>query len=505
VKTPRPFGLRKFFAGVSVIGALNVALQLSGLITLPLVTRLLGAARYGTFTQTVAIVGLLSPLVTLGLPTAVTRFLSGETNAAAKREGFFSVLTFIGAVGCAWALAVRTFADGIAQWAGCSTNEAVSVLRIVAITLPLSGAVSACSEYLRASERTLRYSVMALLQRSLELLALILAGWQHWDLLPLTRAVVAAQGITLLVYVSVIVRDVGFALPRFRQMGDYLRFGVPLVPTSFFFWVVHFSDRLLIGRFLGSAAVGIYAAAYNVASMVQKISAPIYFVLFPVAARLWDKGEKRACEGHFTYAVKFFQLLAIPATLGLTVLSRVLLRTLTTEEFVTGSAMVPLVAAGYVLLQSLGVGEYALMLAQRTRTILWLLIPSAALNVLLNLALLPAFGLLGSAVATLLTYGAFSASLYVMGSRHLKFSVNCGFVLRCFVASAVMTLAIAHSHPHGGWQLLATIGGGAMVYGGVMMALSLLEKRKVGALFKGGIFGNCPYDVPRRAFRVLMD
>lgn len=500
MKPTRAFGLRKFFTGVSIIGALNVLLQLSGIITLPIVTRLLGAARYGTFTQTVAIVGLLSPLVTLGLPTAVTRFLSGESDASTKREGFFSVLAFIVTVGAALALAVVASATWVAAVAGCSTDEAVSVLRIVSITLPVSGAVSACSEYLRASERTLRYSVMVLLQRSLELLALILAGWQRWDLLQLTRAVVAAQVITLLIYVSVIVRDIGFALPRFRQMRDYLRFGVPLVPTSFFFWVIHFSDRLLIGRFMGSAAVGVYAAAYNVASMVQKISAPIYFVLFPVASRLWDKGEKRECEGHFTYAVKFFLLLAIPATLGLTVLSRVLLRTLTTEEFVRGSAIVPLVAAGYVLLQSLGVGEYALMLAQRTRTILLLLIPSAILNVLLNIALLPAFGPVGSAVATLLTYAAFSASLYVMGARHLKFSVNLGFVLRCLVASAVMAFAIAQARPHGGWQLLATIGGGAMIYGCMMMALSLLEKRKVWALFKPSL-----NDATRRAFRVLMD
>lgn len=497
---PRAFGLRKFFTGVGIIGALNVALQLSGILTLPIVTRLLGVARYGTFTQTVAVVGLLSPLVTLGLPTAVTRFLAGESDTRIKREGFFSVVTFIGVVGGAWALAVMTFADWAAQVTGCSTDEAARVLRIVALTLPLSGAVSACSEYLRASEHTLRYSVLALVQRSLELLALILAGWQRWDLLQLTRAVVAAQVVTLLLYLSVIGRDIGFALPRFRPMKDYLRFGVPLVPTSFLFWVIHFSDRLLIGRFMGSAAVGVYVAAYNIASVVQKISAPIYFVLLPVAARLWDKGEQRECAGHFTYAVKFFLLLAIPATLGLTVLSRALLRALTTEEFVTGSAIVPLVAAGYVLLQSLGAGEYALMLAQRTRTILLLLIPSAVLNVLLNLALLPAWGLVGSAVATLLTYAAFSASLYVMGSRYVKFGVNRGFVLRCLVASAVMALTIAQVRPHGGWHLLATIGGGAMIYGCVMMALSLLEKRKVGALFKPRL-----HDVPRRAFRLLMD
>ncbi|MCS6862057.1 MAG: oligosaccharide flippase family protein, partial [Abditibacteriales bacterium] len=496
----RAFGLRKFFAGVSIIGALNVVLQLSGILTLPIVTRLLGAERYGTFTQTVAVVGLLSPLVTLGLPTAVTRFLAGKGDARAKREEFFSVLAFIGAVGCAWALTVMTWAEGIAQVAGCATDEAVRVLRIVAITLPVSGAMSACAEYLRASERTLRYSVMVLLQRSLELLALLVAGWQRWDLLQLTRAVVAAQVLTLLMNVSVIGRDLGFALPRFRQMRTYLRFGLPLVPTSFFFWVIHFSDRLLIGRFLGSAAVGVYAAAYNLATAVQKISAPIYFMLLPVASRLWDKGEKRACEGHFTYAVKFFLLLAIPATLGLTVLSGALLRTLTTEEFVAGSAIVPLVAAGYVLLQSLGVGEYALMLAQRTRTILLLLIPSAVLNVLLNLALLPSFGLVGSAVATLLTYAAFSASLYVTGSRHLKVSVNFVFVLRSLVASAVMAWAIAHMRPHGGWSLLATIGSGAMIYGVAMMALSLLEKRKAVALFRLNL-----YDVPRRAFRLLMD
>jgi O-antigen/teichoic acid export membrane protein len=497
---PRAFSLRQFFTGVSIISALNVLMQLSGIITLPIVTRLLGAARYGTFTQAAAIVGLLSPLATLGLPTAVTRFLSGETDAAVKREGFFSALAFICGVGCAWTLVVFASADWMAQWAGCSGGESVSVLRIIAFTIPVSGAVAACSEYLRASERTLRYSVMVLLQRSLELSALAASGWQRWDLLQLTRAVVAAQVITLAIYLTAVICDIGWAVPRFRRLKDYLRFGVPLVPTSFFFWVIHFSDRLLIGRFLGPAAVGVYAAAYNVASLAQKVSAPIYFVLLPVASRLWDKGERQACQGHFTYAVKFYLLLAIPATVGLTVLSGVLLRALTTQEFVQGSALVPFIAAGYVLLQSLGVGEYALMLAQRTRTILLLLIPAALLNVLLNLLLLPALQLTGSAVATLTAYAVFSVSLYLSGSRHLRFSVRWGFVARCLIASAVMVWCVLPMQPNGGLSLLMTAGVGGMIYGCVMMALSLCEKRKLWALLSLNFS-----DVPRRAFRLLMD
>ncbi|MCK4731610.1 MAG: oligosaccharide flippase family protein, partial [Methanophagales archaeon] len=69
----------KLFAQrVGLIGITNLLVNLRGLILIPILTKTLGAEGYGLWAQVIVTIALITPLVTLGLSSAMIRFLAAE-------------------------------------------------------------------------------------------------------------------------------------------------------------------------------------------------------------------------------------------------------------------------------------------------------------------------------------------------------------------------------------------------------------------------------------------
>ena len=66
-------------------------MTLSNFILLPILTKKLPIADYGAWALIMVTLGLLPPLVTLGLPAAMTRFLAAATDKREIREDFYSM------------------------------------------------------------------------------------------------------------------------------------------------------------------------------------------------------------------------------------------------------------------------------------------------------------------------------------------------------------------------------------------------------------------------------
>ena len=58
-----------------------------------------------------------------------------------------------------------------------------------------------------------------------------------------------SRGIVLLIAACFIFKEIGFSLPRFYGLDNYLRFGLPRVPTAMLGGITSSSDRYLIAYF----------------------------------------------------------------------------------------------------------------------------------------------------------------------------------------------------------------------------------------------------------------
>ena len=190
-----------------------------------------------------------------------------------------------------------------------------------------------------------------------------------------------------------------FSRPLLREMN---RFGIPLVPAALALIVVNFSDRFFLVHLASLAEVGLYEIGVRIASaMVLLLTA--FRMAWPAFAYSIEDDE----EAKRTYAFVLTYLVVIASwlALGLGLLAPWLVRLLTQPDFYEGERVVAPLAFGGVayaayIVMAIGVGR-----AKRTQFNWVITGVAAAVNIGLNLLLIPPYGIMGAAVATVVAYG----------------------------------------------------------------------------------------------------
>ena len=363
---------QKFTKDVLAVGIAQMLLSLRGLILLPLIAGVLGVVAYGVWAQAHITLSLVGTFASLGMGFAFIRFFAGETDRASIRHGFFSIFIAELVWSCLLAIVLYIVATPVAGML-FGGSESVNVVRLCAAILPFYMMNFHFLFFFRAFREMKRF---AILQISLSLgelalvFTLVLSGQGVFGAL---LGMLTAYVLFDMVVFFMVVRRVGLSLPRslsLARLKEYLRFGLPLLPSSIVEWLVNSSDRYVIAAFLGIAVVGMYSAAYSLAAAISVYASPIAMVIVPTLAYLYDNGQIEEVKKHLTYSLKYLLLLAIPSAVGMSLLARPILQVLAGTEFAeAGIKVIPFVAAATVLHSCHSVVAQPILLAKKTHII----------------------------------------------------------------------------------------------------------------------------------------
>jgi O-antigen/teichoic acid export membrane protein len=202
-----------------------------------------------------------------------------------------------------------------------------------------------------------------------------------------------------------------FDRPLLRAMN---RFGLPLVPSALALWAINLIDRFFINAYKGQAENGIYSLAVRISSVI--IFAMTAFQLaWPAFA--YSIKDDREARRTYSYVLTYLLFATLWLSLGLSVLAPWLVRLLATEHFHRSAEAVPLLCfataaySGYSVL-AIGIGR------TRQTQFNWLVSGFAAVvNVVLNVILIPPYGMIGAAIATLAAYVALFLGMWLRSRR----------------------------------------------------------------------------------------
>jgi O-antigen/teichoic acid export membrane protein len=354
-----------------------------------------------------------------------------------------------------------------------------------AVLLIASAGIALLQNYYRIVQRIGRLSLLTVVQTLLELGGVAAGIWLAHSLDLALWLVVLVRLLVFLFLVGVITRQLGWAAPSWPLLQPMLRYSLPLMPNIFSQWAVSYADRIIIVQVLGTAAVGVYSAAYSLGQALVLVYSPLGFVLFPLAARAWDQGRRQHVGDLFSQVTRYYLLLAIPASLGLTLLAQPLFGLLTRQQFAIPTQLVFWVAVGVALKGLYQINVYVFHLVHKTVLATIILAASTALNILLNIALIPRIGVTGAAVATAVTFLLMAASGVYYGNRLMGYHIYWRDLWRALLAAALMAGAV-WLLPLDGLPLLITGAlAGAAVYGAVLLLLrtfSAAELQKMRAM-----------------------
>jgi O-antigen/teichoic acid export membrane protein len=467
---------QKFTKDVFIIGATYVMGALSGIVVLPVITKLLGVEDYGIWVQLKGTVNLMTPFILLGLPSALVRFLAAEKDKKEIQEGIYSVLFLVLFTSLAVSLFLIFFSGPVAAFFQCSPIL-VKVLSLIIILECLNLVII---DALVAFQELKKYSLLSIFQTAGEILLIIGSVFLGYGLYGAVLSLVIIRLIVFSVLSIYIFRKIGIKFPSFSPLKKYLQFSLPILSGVFSYWVVASSDRYLINLFLGVASVGYYASAYAVGSFLNFFIYPLTFVLSAVLPKLFDEKRMDETKNFLKYSVKYFLLITIPAVFGLSVLSKQLLSIFSTKEIADNAYFVtPFIALSILLYGLSNFFGNNLVLAKKTKIIGAIWAGVAVLNFLLNLMLIPMFGILAAAITTFLAYLVSFLLIRHFALKEFRFEIDWQFIIKSVVASIFMVLFVFWFNPIGFLKTMQAIAISVVIYGVLILLFKGINKKEI--------------------------
>ena len=371
----------------------NFGTKLISFFLVPIYTYTLSVADYGTADLVTTVSFVMAPMLTLNVSDAVLRF-------PLDKKGNDNQILTVGIIALIFAHLAGLFMIPLAKQFANTADFAI-LMYLYCVTSATSSMMQA---FLRGLEKLRQFAFSNILctacTAGLNILFLVTFKWGVSGYL---LAYVLAFVVTTLysVFASGLfgrLRYLSFDKKLFMEMFKY---AIVLMPSTFMWWIINSSSRVIVTAMLGAAANGILAVAYKIPSIISVI-ANTFTQAWSYSAIREDDSDDR---DQFTSNV--FDKLMLSAgllTLALMMVIRPVTMLYVSPEYASAWQFSSWLLLGNFLLT---IGNFLgapYTVHKDSVGYLATTAIGAVLNVLLMIVLVPLFGLYGSVVATFMGY-----------------------------------------------------------------------------------------------------
>lgn len=265
---------------------------------------------------------------------------------------------------------------------------------------------------------------------------------------------------------------------RFRPRLDrsaiqpLVRRALPLVGSALLGLMIYNSDLIFLRAFRGLSAVGLYAAAYALISFLSNLGTAYSMSLLPTLTRLGDDAANRLSL--YRSATVHVFAAGFPIAVGTTVLAPDIIGLVFGDAYAASALPLQILIWSVTLALLRDVPVVALMARGREDRVFRLTAWATTVNLTLNVAVIPLFGMVGAAAATVATEGTRMA-LARRDAGRLGFTPpGPGRLGRPAIAGLAMGAVLVFARPLSVWLSVPL---GAAVYAAVLLLLGGLRTR----------------------------
>lgn len=469
---------QKLFAQrIGLISLTSVLLMIIRILLVPILTKNIPVSEYGIWIQVNATIGLIPPIVGLGLPFAIVRFLAATKDKKELQEGFYSISSIVVIISGLASLIFFIFAIPISQ---ILFNGDLEVTRLLSIILFIESLIGLPMNLFRAMQKIKIYSTFLIIDMILIVSFasyFILSGY---GIDGAVFGVLISKILAVVLMAIIVLYEIGFSIPKFTNIKKYISFSIPLIPSNLSNWVLNSSDRYIITIFLGTIFVGYYGPGYTVGNLISLFSSPLFFLLAPVLSKYYDEKKYKEFSKVLRYSTKYYLLIAIPSVFGLSILSKLILTILTTDEIAdVGYLITPYIATSYLLYGLQGIIGNILVVQNKTKIIGASMSLAAFSNICLNIIIVPLIGINGAALTTLISFIITFIVVFYYSSKVKLFNFDISYITKIMIASIIMSILIIYLSPVGISSLVISIVLGIIIYFGIIMLLKCIKKEEI--------------------------
>ena len=467
--------LRRLGKHSAIYGLGGIVQRVLAVLLLPVYTRYLTPSDYGVVETLVALTTVAAITLRLGISNAFFRFYFDSPEPSYRRRVLRTSFWFtMGMATLGLVLGVAFSGEIATLLFGSSEDAEVVAAAFVGLWAHMN--YEQLTALFRVEERSVAFVTASLANIGVTIAAtlILVVGLEAGPL----GVIVGNFTGTLLVYAVLIGyrrEQLGLQFDRrlFREMN---RFGMPLLPSALFLWVTNFSDRFFLVKLSGTEEVGLYSVGVRIASALVLLLTAFRMAWPAFAFSIEDDGEAKRT---YAYVLTYVTYIASWVATALALLSPWIVGWIAAPAFEESSTVVGPLAfsvvayAGYVVVV-IGVAR-----VRRTQFNWVVTGAAAAVNVALNLLLIPRYGMMGAAVATIASYVTMLAGMTWWAQRLYPVPYQWRRVLTA--AGAGIALAVTGKLAGGGLPVALLL---ALAYPAVLLPLGFYlpaERKAVAA------------------------
>jgi O-antigen/teichoic acid export membrane protein len=402
--------LKKASKGATIVLFGLIISSFLGYLTRLVIVRFYGIEDYGLFSLGVAIVGIAVIISMLGMQESITRFVSfhlGRKSPERAKSTVFSGIKITVPISMAAAIVVYLLSHQISL--GFFNEPALyPILWAFAVMIPLSVILTNIISTLRGLNR-MKYKVYAEdILKSLSTIIFVAAfffiglgimGIIYSYIIGFLFAIVLAS-----LYLH---RSFPALLSEVRKVPldkELLYFSWPLLLAAYTKMIISWTDIIALGFFKTSYDVGLYNVALPTAGLMLIFLNACRYIFIPVVSELFGKDDKENMKTIFNSINKWVYYITFPAFLLMILFPDNILMILFGSEAVGASMPFIILSVGFFIFSAFSLTNTFLFVIGRTKTTMFITLIGAIANIILNILLIPIFGINGAALSTSLSF-----------------------------------------------------------------------------------------------------
>lgn len=400
-------------------------------------TGYLTTSDYSTADLITQTANLLFPIISLGITEGVFRFALDK--AADRRTvftyGFLSIVA--GSVLFLAAIPIVSLMDDLRDYTWL----------IVVYTLACAFH-ALCSQYIRAIGKTALFAVQGIINTVLviALNILFLAKFDMGIIGYVLSVALADMLCTLfLFFKEKLWRQFTFKLQK-SILKEMLKYSVPLIPTTIFWWITSVSSRYIVNEMVGSDANGIYTVAYKLPTLLTLVST-MFMQAWQFSAIDESETDIKEQASFYSKVWGSFQAVMFLAGSGVILFAKPVMKFLTTKEFYSAWQYIPFLSVAMVFTAFSSFTGIVYNVKKKSMLSFFTAFLGASINICLNFALIPSpLGVQGAAIATAASYFIVFIVRGLNSQKYIPYKLKWGIValnsVIFFAQSVIMILQI---------------------------------------------------------------
>lgn len=392
--------LRQLASESLVYGIAGIISRFITVFLVPIYTRIFTPEDYGVMSLVTTSMAVVSIVVVLGLDNSAHRWYWDTEDINHRKSTLASWAWCQILVSSVLAFLIFFYASWLSL-AIVGAEEAALYFQLAAIALPLSALQKVTHGWLRMQRRpwpTMGYSLSTSLLNIL--LTILFVIYLSWGLTGIYMAQVITAGVSTVIAIALMRDWISPLHFQWQRLSEMLHYALPMIPAGLALWIVNLSDRYFLQFYTNTSEVGLYQVGSSLAAFVALITGAFQQAWGPFAMSIHQQTDAKKVYANVLLA--YLWLTSLLST-ALALFAPEAIQIFATQQYLGASQVVGILTFSYVMIGLTYIAAIGPAIVKTSTPTGVAITFAAGLNLILNFILVPSMGMMGAAIATLIS------------------------------------------------------------------------------------------------------